>query len=422
MSITDELRETVPSKPLSTIHLSEEERGPHVERLCLNEASLRWGDEWEELLKNTNGATPFVWPAAIAEETRHASRPGEIKSQCLGIWDQGSLHGLALLPGKTINRRTSLTPLPGSRLEGMRLAGNQVFTDGNDESLTLLVEAIGKELRRQRARFLLIEDLETNTPLHREIQRLEKLGYRWCWETEPQPRFRIQMPETAEAYWGSFSSKSRYNLRRQDRRMEETTLLCFTSPNEIAKFLELAAQVSRNSWQLEQIGTRIKNDEHERRFLGVVAARGHFQSYVLLQRGEPAAFLLGMRDARTFYYEEIGYDRKYAEYSPGSVLLFKVINHLYETGRTEWFDFGFGDAPYKRLFGNHQTESGKGWLLPPGLKSWQLSMTQQAYRQAQRWGRNLLSQTGWMQRLRQQMRRGKDKSAEASHEQSTGEE
>jgi len=384
------------------------EADSRVERLCLSEAAIRWGDEWEELLRNSADATPLVWPTTIAAEIRQASRPGEIKSQCLGVWEDSRLRGLALLPSKSITRRTLLTPFPGSQLKGMRLAGNQVFTFGNEETLTRLMDAIGMELKRQRARFLLIEDLETNTPLHWEIQRLEKQGYTWCWQTEPQPRFRIRMPETAEEYWGSFSSKSRYNLRRQDRRMEETTLVCCQAPDEVGKFLELAAHVSKNSWQQDQIGTRIRNDDQERRFLGALAGRGELQSYVLLQRGEPAAFLLGMRDARTFYYEEIGYDRKYADFSPGSVLLFKVINHLYETKRVEWFDFGFGDAPYKRLFGNHQTESGKGWLLPPGLKSWQLKITANVYKQTQKWGRDLLSRTGWMQKLRQQVRRGSE--------------
>lgn len=421
MSIAEQLSHLKLSKS-SSDSLSNETAGElRLERLCLNEATIRWGDEWEELLSGSDSATPVVWPAAIAEETRHLCRPGEIRGQCLGTWKGSRLSGLALLPGKSIARRTPLTPFPGSRLKGMRLAGNQIFTDGKQESLSRLMDEIGLELIRQKARFLLIEDLQTDSPLHREIERLKTRGYRWCWQTEPQPRFRIQFPPTADDYWKTFSSKSRYNLRRQDRRMEETSLVCYTTPAEVGKFLEQAALVSRNSWQQKRIGTRIRNDEQERRFLKAVANDGHWQSYILFQRGVPAAFLLGMRDQKTFYYEEIGYDAKYAEYSPGTVLLFKVIHHLYETKRVDWFDFGFGDAPYKRLFANQQTESGKGWLLPPGLRSWQLALTIETYKHMQRWGRSILSQTGWLQKLRQQTRRtGKD--PDASPKDPSGEE
>jgi hypothetical protein len=415
MSIVEPLSPSGLTKPSSPPRVSPTSVvGPHVERLCLHEASIRWGDEWEEFLRSHGTGTPSVWPEAISEETRQPSRSGQIKSQCLGMWEGSSLRGLALLPGKMTARRTLLTPFPWDRLQGMRLAGNQIFTDGREETLSGLMDEVGRELRRQKARFLLIEDLETNTPLHREIQRLQRQGFHWCWDTEPQPRFRIRMPETAEQYWGTFSSKSRYNLRRQDRRMEETKLVCFTTPEQVGTFLEQAAHVSRNSWQQERIGTRIRNDDHEQRHLRSLAAKGHLHCYVLMQRSDPAAFLLGMRDERTFYYEEIGYDRNYAEYSPGTVLLFKAINHLYETNRVEWFDFGFGDAPYKRLFANHRTESGKGWLLPPGLSAWELHMTFKACKLSQRWGRALLARLGWLQKLRQQSRRGGNKTSAVS--------
>lgn len=227
-----------------------------------------------EFLRSRGVGTPTVWPAAISEETRQPSRPGQIKSQCLGMWEGSTLRGLALLAGKSIARRTLLTPFPWDRLQGMRLAGNQVFTDGGEETLSRLMDEVGRELRRQKGRFLLIEDLETNTPLHKEIQRLESEGYYWCWQTEPQGRFRIQMPETGEAYWGTFSSKSRYNLRRQERKMEETELVCFTKVDQVGKFLKLAGHVSRNSWQQERIGTRIKNDEQEQRYLRRWRRRG----------------------------------------------------------------------------------------------------------------------------------------------------
>ncbi len=220
MSIVEPLSPSGLTKPSSPPRVSPATVvGPHVERLCLHEASIRWGDEWEEFLRSHGTGTPSVWPEAISEETRQPSRPGQIKSQCLGMWEGSSLRGLALLPGKMTARRTLLTPFPWDRLQGMRLAGNQIFTDGQEETLSGLMDEVGRELRRQKARFLLIEDLETNTPLHREIQRLQRQGFHWCWDTEPQPRFRIRMPETAEQYWGTFSSKSRYNLRRQDRRM-----------------------------------------------------------------------------------------------------------------------------------------------------------------------------------------------------------
>lgn len=400
MSIADTLPAGLANRP-SSVPL-----GFHVESLCLQEAGIRWGDPWEELLHQTQTVSPTVWPAAISEELRRQGRAGHVQSRSIGLWNEHDLEGLALLPAKTISLGSLLKPLPAGKIQGLRLAGNQIFTNGSESSLHRLVDAVGEELKRQRARFLLIEDLETNSPLHREIERLTKRGYRWFWQTQPQPRFQIRLPATAGEYWGTFSSKSRYNLRRQERLFPEARLLRITTPEKVSEFLDLASQISRNSWQYRQIGTRIRKDEQEQRYLKLLAEQGQLQSYILLGRGEPAAFLFGLRTKEAFFYEEIGYDPRFAEYSPGTVLLYKAINELYETSPVPWFDFGFGDAPYKRLFANHQTESGKGWLLPPGFQSWQLQSALEARRKFQVWGRSLLDRLGWWQQFRRRSRQG----------------
>jgi CelD/BcsL family acetyltransferase involved in cellulose biosynthesis len=136
----------------------------------------------------------------------------------------------------------------------------------------------------------------------------------------------------------------------------------------VAEFLHKAHQVSKRSWQAKRLGIRITNDPAHRKRLEVLASLGALRSYLLEHEGDPLAFVLGIQWKGCFLFEETGYHSGYKKWSPGTVLLFRLLEDLTVRDTPRLVDFGFGDAQYKRSFANRETLSGPVLLVPRSLR------------------------------------------------------
>ncbi len=249
-------------------------------------------------------------------------------------------------------KRMSLPkPLSWVRREmrGYWMAGNGAVGaagtgPSSGEDLGELLAECGRAVRRQRGDFLLIEDLEIDTPLKNAAYELLREGWRAYSPSGWQPRWRIRFPATADEYWAKFNSKRRGNLRRQQRQFGGTVVRVDTV-EQVDWFLEKAAEVSKTTWQTRVLGQRVSGDEFERRCHDLAARRGSLRSYVLMKDDKPASFAIGMQHGGRFSLEEIGYDPIHAEWSPGMVLLCHMLDDLYAERTPTEFDFGGGDAP-----------------------------------------------------------------------------
>jgi len=184
---------------------------------------------------------------------------------------------------------------------------------------------------------------------------------------KPQPHWWIRFPEKPGEYWNQFSSKTRYNFRREAQKLKHS-VTCFAEKESVPGFLEKAHEISKRSWQRKRLGLRIGNTLEERSFYEFLASQGALRSYVLELDGRPLAFGVGVQWKGCFILEETAYDSTYSSYSPGTVLLFRILQDLIARDTPRLVDFGFGDGEYKRLFANQQTVSGSVLLLPRRLR------------------------------------------------------
>ncbi|HND52413.1 MAG TPA: GNAT family N-acetyltransferase, partial [Pirellulaceae bacterium] len=202
---------------------------------------------------------------------------------------------------------------------------------------------------------LLMEDLGVDSPLWSAFEG--RSGVRVVTLAEPQTRWVLRFPESAEAYWKRFSSKTRYNFRRQKRLLEHEWEV-IEREDQVERFLADAAVVSANSWQGKRIGLRVSTEGSLADQCRQLARLGALRCYLLKSKGEPVAFAVGTQWNGRFSLEEIGYDTRFAEFSPGTVLLLNMLDDMFERNRPEVLDFGFGDGAYKQLFGTDSTTSG----------------------------------------------------------------
>lgn len=319
-------------------------------------------EEWHAL--TTRGVDPRQTPE-YAES--HLARPDVPRLPGLWVSASEAPGGQGVL----LPKRLAL-PRPAAwvsrELRGYWLAGNGAVAAGEEvvpQELESLLDACGRAVRDHSGDFLLLEDMELDSPLHQAADRLLRQGWRAYSPTGWQPRWRIQMPATGDEYWAKFNAKRRGNLRRQQRKFGGTVVRV-ESVEQVEWFLRQATEVSKTTWQSRVLGQRVSGDDFERQSHELAARRGVLRSYVLMKDERPASFAMGLQYGGRFSLEEIGYDPVHAEWSPGMVLLCHMLDDLFAERTPAVFDFGGGDASYKRTLANHESVGGTVWLVAPG--------------------------------------------------------
>lgn len=195
----------------------------------------------------------------------------------------------------------------------------------------------------------------------------------------------IALPATFDEYLAAqFSSKHRGNLRRTVKALREASggtiaLERFDQPGDGARFFDAAAPVATASWQSQQ-GTEFGGDLRAR--LDDLAARGLLRCYLLRVGMEPCAFVIGYQWQSEFHYIRIAYDPKFAKLSPGTALLYLLLEEMCAEKRITLFSLGAGDFGYKSQFGNVHVEIGDLWLLRKTLHNRVLAAAHGRFRDA----------------------------------------
>ncbi|MDB5385248.1 MAG: hypothetical protein JWM11_894 [Planctomycetaceae bacterium] len=361
--------------------------------------------EWQELFERDAAATIFQHPEYAICELGHLPKS---KLPCLMLLarHQGRLVGFGALVPK-VSRSTHVGGVgPSMKIHGYRLVGNRFLGGSHSTVEQSLLEAAMREVRKRGARFLLIEDLDQSASLFEKSKSLEQRGFRVYSPTGMQVRLKIQLPKTYAEYWSKFSGKTRSTFRRQEKRLGDFRVVYSNSVEHVADFLRDANQISVNTWQTEQFGLRIRNDQFELAQFTFFANQGALRSYLLYLGDLPVTFVVGMQFRGVFRYDEVGFDRKYHSVAPGKILLIKLLEDLFAHDTPQWFDFGMGDADYKRVFANHESTAGNVWILPPGLRSQCLVAFLNGSRKIRQLGRSMTQALGWYTRMRQKSRLG----------------
>jgi CelD/BcsL family acetyltransferase involved in cellulose biosynthesis len=184
-----------------------------------------------------------------------------------------------------------------------------------------------------------------------------------------RPFHVAKLPATFDEYLRSqFQSKTRYNLQRQVRLLREhgggvLNLVCVEREADLPSFLEATMAVWQRAWQYQHLGSRVSNSPEWRETLVRLAATGNLRCYLLNCGDNPCAFMIGHHFRGVFHNDEMGFKQDLKKMSPGTVLLYLVIKDLIERNPCKYFDFGTGDAWYKRQFASVHLQQARVLLL-----------------------------------------------------------
>jgi len=147
---------------------------------------------------------------------------------------------------------------------------------------------------------------------------------------------------------GYVSKKLRHNLKnlinRVQREIGEIALEC-ASPEELDKFFDM---------HIKEWGSRGERsrylEEKNREYDKLLLTNFEYADFAKLKFGEDiVAYHLGYNYRGHFYYTRPTFDIQYSHFSPGKLLLAKLIEREIEHG-TKIFDLGRGQQEYKYWF------------------------------------------------------------------------
>lgn len=363
--------------------------------------------DWQAQFDRDPHASPLQHPDYVLAEWEGARVATPLKPVLLRAGTDSECAALGILIPKSIRSGQVGSIGPSWMLHGLRLAGGR-FLSGHDsyETQSSLLAAATQHCRSVGAAFLLIEDLDERSPLSGAVQNEAAHGSRLFATHETQPRWHIQFPSSAEEYWKTFSSRSLSKFRRSLKKFGNVRLERVTSLEQIPDFLTAAHDISKESWQSRQFGLRIRNDEKELHEMSILAQHGLLRSYLWWIEGRPSAFAICNQHRGCFRYEEIAYRHEYAQFSPGRVMLQQIVEDLFAHDTPHTFDFGGGDAEYKRQFANVESRSGTVWLVPRTWRAGAALAYIQGGRKLRSTARAVVQKYGLATKARQWIRRG----------------
>lgn len=183
--------------------------------------------------------------------------------------------------------------------------------------------------------------------------------------------WKMSVPSAIDEFLKKLKSKHRYWMRRTKRLLEKDfegkiAIRSFHDSGRLDKLCKDAEEIAKETYQRGLGAGFIDNDENRKR-LHLSADRGWLRAYIMYNDEKPIAFWIGAVYQKTFYSKFTGYNQEYKKYEPGTIIFMKMLEDLCQDD-VDGFDFGLGDAFYKKRFGDTNWEEAVVYIFAPTLK------------------------------------------------------
>jgi hypothetical protein len=291
----------------------------------------------------------------------------------------------------------------------LMLPGGLVGDDSDGASRALVGELIAF-LARGEADAVLLYGLRADSVLQTAAvrmppffcrERFVRRGWNWI----------FSLPDSKEAFFASLSHNARGQIRGLANRLaakygERLSLEVFRSPDDIDRLFTDLVPLAAKTYQ-RSLGVAFLDTEEQRHTTVLAMERGWFRAYVLYLDGEPVAFVNGIAYGGTFFLTKTGYDPALRHDSLGRFVLNRMLQDLCEDDDVHTFDFGSGDAEYKRRFATAGFEEANVLIFAPTFRAVRINSVRTAIMAADEGARRTLDRTGalapvkkwWRQRL-----------------------
>ena len=300
--------------------------------------------DWDELFERSNTALPSLsraWITVLIEEGQIRGTP-----VFLLVWSGATL--VALFP---LNVRKSLFTKIAEPI-GTGLHDNLGLL--SDPNYPAVIEVLAKFFKQGKlADVLYINDLSSeDEATGKLLNELAKNCYLYL-NVYRNPCHCIRLGCSYDEYLSkTISSRRRRELKRNEKKVLESGAVNFEeySGNEVSsEVITRMANIQEESW-MKRRGAAILDQPFYRRLLTDISQAGLGRVWFIKINGSDAAFGFGCIVHGRFDYQWTAFQLNYeSSLSVGKVLTMWLIREACNKGLL-YFDFGQGDAEYKRFW------------------------------------------------------------------------
>jgi Acetyltransferase (GNAT) domain len=244
-----------------------------------------------------------------------------------------------------------------------------------------------------------------------KLPRISRLGRGICYVPLQGQRFFIDLNGSFEAYLGKFNKKTRYTMRRKIRLFTQASNGSaewreFRGAEDMAEFHSLATGVSRKTYQHRLLRAGIDTSSSFREEMVRGAIEGHLRGYILFRQETPIAYMFCQARCGDLVVEKMGFDPAFAADSPGSILMWFVLERLFAAGEFRRLDLGEGAYPYKAHLATGSVEVAEIYCFPWNFRNAALVLMHSAIAGAANLLRSAIEVLGVAQHLKKMIRYG----------------
>jgi CelD/BcsL family acetyltransferase involved in cellulose biosynthesis len=206
--------------------------------------------------------------------------------------------------------------------------------------------------------------------------------------------WRSALPGSLDEFLAKRKKKVRWQARKDaqlaDTYGDDLEVRVYRDPADLEQLFEDTGRVHRLTYQ-SALGVGFSEGPLNRALTDFTMRKGWFRGYVLYLRGTPVAFWHGNAYNGTFGLGPTGFDPAYGDDRPGGYLLMRLIGDLCEDAGVHTFDFGFGDATYKRQLGDVCRTERDLVVFAPRLRPFAVNVARNAVHGVTHAGRTVLA-------------------------------
>jgi hypothetical protein len=227
-----------------------------------------------------------------------------------------------------------------------------------DEAISeMLVRELMKVLRRNEADIVRFNHVKMDSCIFNSSRKMSGILTRNHF-IRKECHWSMSIPENIDLFYKSLSKKHRGNIKRAVNKLYsefagQVNIVIYTKEDELNDAIKAASHISCSTYQ-HGLGCGFVDNSWMRELLTTAARCGWLRMSVLFVNQEPCAFQIGLRYGEQYMLDQIGFDPKWGKYEVGTILFVKTLEDICADKYMKCIDYGFGDAAYKRSYGDKQ--------------------------------------------------------------------
>jgi CelD/BcsL family acetyltransferase involved in cellulose biosynthesis len=284
-------------------------------------------------------------------------RPDAVRPHAVLLERHGRPFALALgrIEDTRLPARIGYREVAAPRVRVLILAYGGYLGDASEPTAQRMFDELRAPLARGEADVLRLRLLEVGSPLHR-IARSVPFALQRERAASPTAHWQLAIPDSFDELLRSRSASVRRNISRYGKRLvaeygDRLALEVFRDGSQLERLFRDTDRVADKTYQ-RALGVGFSDDALSRALIDVAVRRGCFRAYLLYVDRRPIAFWYGSVSKGVLHTGVTGYDPLYRDQRAGTYLLVRMLEDACADPAIDLVDYGFGDAEYKRNFGD----------------------------------------------------------------------